>query len=650
MKTAKSHKILFLIMAFIFSVCIGLFTMSSNRVLAQESVDESSSYFTLKDEESTNISFANDSVKAKVESLDTLQFVNQLIAEDLTFTLKVSAEIEVFSLHLTTKSYDANGNLDDNGKLNSEIDNILEINTLNSVANFNGGLNTDYTSNADGTLVLSFTVENNYILAKVNGTDISFVNSFYKVEDIDKVAVSVEFEFEQVNTAEGERADFYIVSVGQKTGDDRFTQKFVKEEDGSIKSALPRVALADSFFSQDVNNNSVISGYIYKPTCKGYAVLGNKVASFALSQTENVLSNDIWVQDGSIMFRKADDIASVEMSFDVKASAEILETYTVKVVADEKDIEDNIPVYKDASDCQEELEIFKQKLLENTKKEYEVGDGQKEEHCIRIGSGQYLEIPSFKNLVVDNATSYANLSHTIYYRTNSNSWTSTSDNKIPVNTAGTYEFYVVFKDINGNVMDKDDFIESEEDNIVTYGKYKSYIFTFTLVDDAPISVESVVQGEGYVGIRYTATAFTIQASDYTTKYTLWYKANESLDWVEIPQLKDVEEDFDNGTFIYSDIEEINYDGGLVFTPIAKGQYKIECSISSNSTIAKSASNSCVIEVSKMPNTVVPGNHWVEDNILSLIFLSIGSASLIGIIILLFAKPKDVTKKPSKKTK
>ena len=648
MKTVKSRKILFLIMAFIFSVCIGFLTMSSSRVLAQESVDESSAYFTLKGEKSTNISFANDSLTAKVKTEDTLEFVNKLIADDLTLTIKVPTNIERFSLHLTAKSYGANGNVDKQGTLVSEIDNELVVDTLNKTASFNGGNNIIYSEYSDRILVLSFKVENNFILANVNGTDILFSDEFYKVEDIDKVVVGLKFEFLAVNSS-SENAEFYIVSVGQKTGDDKFTQKFIKE-DGIIKSALPRVALEDSFFSQNAENNSVISGYIYKPACKGYAVLDGETNLFTLKQTENVSTNDIYINDGSIMFREEDETASTRMSFNVMKGLDVIETYEVSVVADGKDVEANVPVYKDASECEKELNAFKQKLLENTKQEYDVGDGKKEEYCIRIGSGQYLEVPSLKNLVADNATSYENLTRTIYYRTKTSSWTSASNDKIPVNTAGTYEFYVVFKDVNGNVMDRDDFIENEEDNVVTYGKYKSYIFTFTLVDDAPISVEAIMQGDGYEGVRYTATSFTIKASDYTTKYTLYYRANENSSWLEIPMLKDIEEDFDNGTFVYSDIKNIDYDGSLVFTPIVKGQYKIECSISSNSTIAKTASDSCTINVLKVPNTVVPDNHWVEDNILSIIFLSIGSVSLIGIIVLLFAKPKDNAKKSSKKTK
>ncbi|MBO5927300.1 MAG: hypothetical protein J6Q32_00385, partial [Clostridia bacterium] len=238
-------------------------------------------------------------------------------------------------------------------------------------------------------------------------------------------------------------------------------------------------------------------------------------------------------------------------------------------------------------------------------------------------------------------TAYENLTMTIRYRTRESAWATSSNKKIPLNVSGTYEFYVMFKDLNGNTMEYADFIDESDgvDNPV-YGIYKDYIFTFTVLDDAPISIEAANQGKGYKGIEFNATGFTIKASDYTAKYSLFYRADENSSWVKIPLLSEIDEDYSENGFTYKDIESIAYDGLLTFTPNKLGQYKIVCDVISNSSLAKSQSAEAVIKVEDVPTKVVPENHWLKDNVWSVLFLTVGTLSLVAIIVLLTYKPKD----------
>ena len=48
----------------------------------------------------------------------------------------------------------------------------------------------------------------------------------------------------------------------------------------------------------------------------------------------------------------------------------------------------------------------------------------------------------------------------------------------------------------------------------------------------------------------------------------------------------------------------------------------------------------MIRVSEDVTTVKPASHWLENNVWSVVFLSIGTLCLIGIVILLFVKPKE----------
>ena len=82
-----------------------------------------------------------------------------------------------------------------------------------------------------------------------------------------------------------------------------------------------------------------------------------------------------------------------------------------------------------------------------------------------------------------------------------------------------------------------------------------------------------------------------------------------------------------------------YDGKYTFTPVKVGAYKIKCHVSSYNAV-RSAEAETVVSVAEKPSEVKVPSHWLRDNIWSVIFLSIGTLALIGIVVLLFIKPKE----------
>ncbi len=631
MNKAKSCKIFLLLLACFLSFACLFASLSITPVKALST----EGYFLLNGSSSDKLVFEEDVLKASVKEGDVLAFKNSLNAKDLTLNLTNLTGVDVFSVNLVIDSFYANGSEKEDGIFDTQIKNTLKINLKDGTASLNGAEDESFT--LEGNLDIVFKLENNFLTAEIEGEEIKNSSSdYYKLKEIDEVPAKVDFTFDTISV---ESVDFKLVSVGQKTGDANYTQTFVLTE-GKLTPAKPIVYLSDNFFNADASDITVISGYQYKPTINVLSVMGKGSETYSLVEGDSE-SNRMTILDSGIIFKLENEDyingASKTMNFGVKnKSGEVVKTYTVDVVTDLGG-EGKAPEYKNPNDVEKELNNFERSLLAKTKAEYEV-NGETVEGSVRIGAGEYLEIPSLENLVYDNATSYENLTMTIRYRTKSNDWETATNKKIPLNIAGTYEFYVMFKDVNGNTMEYEDFID--EENAENEPIYSRYIFSFTVLDDAPISVEASTQGKGYKGIEYNATGFTIKASDYTTEYSLFYRANAEANWVKIPELSDIEEGYLENGFAYKDVEKIAYNGLLTFTPDRLGQYKIVCDVVSNSAHAKSQSAEALILVEEVPTRVVPDNHWFEENIWSVLFLTVGTLSLVAIIVLLCKKPKD----------
>ena len=60
----------------------------------------------------------------------------------------------------------------------------------------------------------------------------------------------------------------------------------------------------------------------------------------------------------------------------------------------------------------------------------------------------------------------------------------------------------------------------------------------------------------------------------------------------------------------------------------------------SSVSSRHAEDSTIIQVASKANVVEVPSKWLENNIWSVVFLSVGTLSLVGIIILLCIKPKE----------
>ena len=94
-------------------------------------------------------------------------------------------------------------------------------------------------------------------------------------------------------------------------------------------------------------------------------------------------------------------------------------------------------------------------------------------------------------------------------------------------------------------------------------------------------------------------------------------------------------------YTYDEVKRVNYNGELTFVPTRIGAYMIKCTVTS-SVSERSAENTTIITVASEPNVVEVPSKWLQNNVWSIVFLSIGTLSLIGIIILLCIKPKEQT--------
>lgn len=253
----------------------------------------------------------------------------------------------------------------------------------------------------------------------------------------------------------------------------------------------------------------------------------------------------------------------------------------------------------------------------------------------------------------------------VYVKNPSTGWSSSysssgkksSTLKITVSDAGKYSFYVLFSvsaydPAKGTteelIMKKDsEWIEREDGFYAEEGEgaaktevFKLPVFSFEYTPDLKVSItpkKSV--STPTVGSAYSALSFTLENS-LTAKCVLMYSESGKDSWIEVKNGK--EADFSENTFK-------NYTSGtsLTFTPLKKGDYKIECQArGAQEEIAKKGESEVIsvrreTVINKAVNTAV--RDFFKNNWKALIFLGIALVCLIAIIVIAFWKPKDEKK-------
>ena len=294
---------------------------------------------------------------------------------------------------------------------------------------------------------------------------------------------------------------------------------------------------------------------------------------------------------------------------------------------------------------------------------------------IRVGSGAYYYIPSLKAYISDATCGYTDMEFVVYYRTGSSSTSSSTYDydglKIEVSKEGTYQFCVVPKNSSGKAMlgvfeDGNGYREAEITSENVWEALNVATFSFEVTYYGP-SVEAPT-GEpdiGYVDVTYTFDSFeTMATSNSREQYTLYVLNLNSGVEMTLAEVRKAETDGK----IAADAEGASADGmvgywtkieaydseleaeegdnaynwnptsSLTFVPQSIGFYKVVMQVADGNYPVASASQ--IVNISADAD-IVPGiTQWLSNNWMSVLFLCVGGACLIAIVVILLVKPKS----------
>ena len=557
------------------------------------------------------------------------QFKNKIAINDFEMAFKLLDGVSAVEFVFETDAFI---------KTNDAVKNTVRVDSTGAVK-INGKDATPATE--DGYNKLSLSVSTAGVLS-CNGK----VDDEKRVECDDKtmatVSVIVEYAGTDKPTAGG--VDFaYIDQSVSDTIDHKNDFTVNGDKVQFIIDINPSTTGAKAIYENGVTKLFVYEDTEYTIKYNAYRLTGGSPSAKLIASTDNTLTTlSINESEKKVVFAENNESSAEKYKISIAMSGSDstpLSNIEVTVNASEQCYDDatkelNAPKLSNDTVA---LNSFMSKLEEATKTEYEVND-ETITASIRVGSGKYLDIPTMESMVSDD-THYSKLTKTVYYMNvdTDTKFSTYSGMKVPVKTAGDYIFFVIFEDMFGNKLSTDKFY-TEENGVITLttdANYAPFIFEFTLEDNAPMSVKEGKQSTWYKGVKNTAAAFTIEASDdRTVEYKLYYKNGN--EWVEIKQYTDEAAEY--GYFSAEDTEAMAYDGTLTFTPIKTGTYRFKCTVSlKNFSGTEVAFTEIVVED---VTTVKPDDHFFENNIGSFIFLGIGTLALAGVIVLLCIKPKE----------
>ena len=618
---------LILVVALVLSVIFALCVSPMFNVKAETVSPKGTNYFSGIKE--TDISFEENVVKFNFTDTEEVEFKSKLAIDDFQIALIFADNVESAKLILEYDSFYVNGNENAEGEFDKSIENTFDL-----------------TVSTDTLVDVSVADGKVYVNSACKAED------YYKIRVVDKAIAKVSISVKSKNQ---EKSSFSIKYVDQKVSDSEHNYKQTFElTSGSLVAAYPVINLDADIFVK-TKTGYVTRAFMLTDASNSYnlaynvhSVLGNVSSSDLYPTTDDVTKVSIPTNDKDKVTFKAKGNATFNISAKDAGVEVDYATYTVEVI--EKDDGTNTAPEYITTDAQAikafNAAIKKQIIIEESA-----------EGVSYISLGSTLEIPSFEDLVVDDRTPYDKLSKILYYRTNTKN-TSLSSMKVTLTEDGDYLMFVVFTDSEGESMDKDeDFIKVEKEGDKEIykgeGKYAPVIIRFSIEDNADLTVKAPSsESLGFVGVKCTTANFTIEAVGYNQVYTLKYNKNanataDNSGWVEVKAIKDIDSSYSDANFTYAQLSAIAYDGKLTFTPNATGSYMIECKIVSDYS-SRIGEGHTIIRVSGAPSVVQPGNYWLENNVWSVVFLSIGFVCLVGIVALLFVKPKDKGQKKSSK--
>lgn len=315
------------------------------------------------------------------------------------------------------------------------------------------------------------------------------------------------------------------------------------------------------------------------------------------------------------------------------------------------------------------------------------------EVSIQVGDGAYFYLPSLKAYISDTTCGYTDMEFTIYYTVNggetqSGSGLSYDELSIELSSAGNYRFrvvptnasglssYGVFETSEGSGQYK--YAEITSDNV--WDALNLADFTFAVTYNGPSVEASDNDDIGYVDATFTFEDFEVIAlSGYQSNYTLYrivlldayadeYESSDRAADIQTAYAEgriassreeaeanpeqyigytvaiaeyDDELDEDEGDNVYN----WNPDSSLSFVPQEIGYYMLATEVASYpwSNAHGTVSGQKAVYISAESDIQDGETYWLQNNILSVVFLAVGAACLIAIVVLLLIRPK---KKPS----
>lgn len=289
---------------------------------------------------------------------------------------------------------------------------------------------------------------------------------------------------------------------------------------------------------------------------------------------------------------------------------------------------------------------------------------------IQVGTGAYFYLPSLRPYVTDKNSGYTDLTFTIYYRTGtSDTATKNGDYdelSLEIANEGRYQFRIVPVNRAGKAMlgYVDDGKGGYKEVVITtenvWDCANLETFEFQVQYNGPMIEDVKDDIVGYRDLEKTIDDFEVVASGTPNKtYTLSYLKMKSG---QNPSLNQIRAAIENNTLdqisdgwetieVYNDKDDSapyndyawNPDSKLSFIPQKIGVYMVTVEVDDFKTGDEKVSSYKLISITSDPDKVDVGGdplEWLQDNVLSVVFLGIGVLCLIGIVVLLLVKPKD----------
>ncbi len=206
---------------------------------------------------------------------------------------------------------------------------------------------------------------------------------------------------------------------------------------------------------------------------------------------------------------------------------------------------------------------------------------------------------------------------------------------------GSEEVVATFKNGEYTYTLKDD-----EDTKVEASEIDSYefvipTFTFEVGGDVTdvtqykptVEYKGKSQENGYVGLSYTISSFSVTGNDLKETYTLKYSQSYDENDGSVANWEVVEDGFD----------AVN----MKFTPTKIGYYKVTLEVEDNYDNEVVSADSLVISVLSEPTTPkykTSFAEWIKVNTLPFVLLCVSFASFVAILCLLFIKPSNKSAK------